>query len=106
MGTQLPGVAVQSTVGSSLTSRVVTPVKLGLPDLIAWGPIEARAATPGLLGNAVCNCCRPVKVGVKELPEELGAAPCLKRSRLVDPKNQTLSFLMGPPMVPPKRLST
>ena len=27
------------------------------------------------------------------------------RSKLVEPKNQTLSFFMGPPIVPPKRLS-
>src|SRR6185437_9489974 len=90
---------------SGETILVAMLPKVGLPAVTAVGPNWARAATAGLLGNAACSCLMPVRVGVVAGVEELGEPAERCRSKLPEPKNQILSFLMGPPMVPPKRLS-
>ena len=68
--------------------------------------MAANAATAELPGNAACNCPKPVVSGVKLPPDEKGAAPMRCRSKFPEPKNQSLFLQIGPPNVPPKRLST
>src|SRR5579863_321080 len=84
----------------------ITPVKLGFPAVTAFGPMVLSTNPIGLPGNAVCNCVTPVGVGTRLGAEELGEPAKRWRSMLLEPKNQILSFLIGPPTLPPKRLST
>src|SRR5450755_4946797 len=60
----------------------------------------------GLEGNAASSWLTPFGVGTR--PPAVDAGEPAKRwcSTFADPKNQILSFLIGPPTVPPKRLST
>src|ERR1700736_6615343 len=81
-------------------------VKVGFPAFTAFGPIVVSIKPIGLLGKAACNCWTPVGVGTSPLAVELGEPAKRCRSKFVEPKNQILSFLTGPPTVPPKRLST
>src|SRR5580692_4824610 len=81
-------------------------VNVGLPVVITLGPMVVSINPIGLLGNAACNCVTPFGVGTIPVPEELGEPAKHWRSRLLEPNNQILSFLMGPPALPPKRLST
>src|SRR6202022_3059933 len=81
-------------------------LNVGFPNLTAAGPNCARAATAGLLGKAACSCWIPAASGVSEADEEKGAPEVRVRCMLVDPKNQTLSRLTGPPMVPPNCFCT
>src|ERR1700686_191930 len=69
------------------------------------GPIAASNGPTGLLGKAAISCWIPVSVGTGP-GEVLGDPAARWRSKLVEPKNQILSFQMGPPSVPPNRLST
>src|SRR2546425_8937665 len=48
----------------------------------------------------------PVGVGSKPGALELGRPPVRCRSMFAEPKNQALSLQIGPPTVPPNRLST
>src|SRR5579862_10022541 len=70
------------------------------------GPIVDSIKPMGLPGKAACSCESPVGVGTMPCPEELGWPAVRWRSMLVEPKNQILFLLIGPPMVPPKRFST
>src|SRR5271167_283973 len=60
----------------------------------------------GLLGNAAASWASPLGVGTSPLAVEAGEPAKRCRSKLAEPKNHILSFLTGPPTVPPKRLST
>src|ERR1700678_2761155 len=95
-------------VGSTwfVTSTFCTLVKVGLPAATALGPIVLSTNPIGLPGKAACNCVTPVGVGTRPGAEELGEPAKRWRSMLLEPKNQILSFLIGPPTLPPKRLST
>src|ERR1700733_1883914 len=83
-----------------------TPVKVGLPAVTAFGPMVLSISPIGLPGKAACSCATPVGVGTRLGAEELGEPAKRWRSMLLEPKNQILSFLIGPPTLPPKRLST
>src|SRR5215469_1168641 len=73
--------------------------------VMAAGPIAASSGPTGLLGKAAISCLIPFGVGTRP-PEVLGAPPVRCRSKLAEPKNQILSFQIGPPIEPPNRLST
>src|SRR5271154_4427128 len=81
-------------------------VKVGFPDVTAFGPIVVSIKPIGLFGKAACNCDTPFAVGTSPPAVEAGDPAKRCRSRFAEPKNQILSFLIGPPTVPPKRLST
>ncbi len=98
--------AVANSIGCPSTSTVVGVPKVRLPILVLAGPIAANALTAGLLGKACCSCWIPLGVGVRKGAEEEGAVPVRVCSKLAEPKNHNLSFSMGPPTVPPHRLST
>src|SRR5579864_7988545 len=77
-----------------------------VPAFTDAGPTDARAPTAELLGNAACNCEIPLGVGVTNGAEDSGCAPVRVCSQFPEPKNHSLSLLIGPPRVPPQRLST
>src|ERR1700690_1238667 len=110
MGTQLgsvgPRLGSQFAPTTSETPMFCRFEYTGLPPLTALGPISFKSAGAGLPGNAVWSCTIPVGVGRTPGAEELGSPPVRCRSKVADPKNQTLSFLIGPPIVPPNLLST
>src|ERR1700733_13879949 len=89
-----------------VTSTFCTFEKVGLPEVIAFGPMVLSISPIGLPGKAACNCVTPVGVGKRLGAEERGEPAKRWRSMLLEPKNQILSFLIGPPTLPPKRLST
>src|SRR5690349_24191734 len=66
-------------------------------------PKAAAAAFPE---NAACNCLSPFAVGVTSDPDDAGAWPIRCASMFVPAKNHSLSRTIGPPTVPPYRLST
>src|ERR1700722_4500616 len=97
--------AVANSIGTPSTSMSVGIPKLRLPVFIVAGPIAASAPTEALFGNAACSSEIPLGVGVTNGADEDGAAPVRRCSKLPEPKNQRRSRLIGPPAVPPHRLS-
>src|ERR1700733_13025017 len=81
-------------------------VNTGLPAATAFGPIVLSIKPMGLLGKAAASCASPLGVGTSPFAVDAGGRAKRCRSKFAEPKNQTLSFLIGPPAVPPKRLST
>src|SRR5580692_7371181 len=97
--------ATANSIGCPSTSTVVGVPNVRLPLAIAVGPMAANALTAGLLGKACCSCWIPFGVGVRKGADEEGAVPVRVCSKLPEPKNHNLSFRIGPPTVPPHRLS-
>src|SRR5215472_1660866 len=93
-------------MGTPLTATVLRLPNETFPLFTAIGPIPFKAATAALPGNAAESWLSPVGVGVKKGADDEGAVPVRVRSMLLDMKNHSLSFSIGPPKVPPKRLST
>src|SRR5690242_2751550 len=89
----------------AVTGVSVDAPATGFPRGMEYGPNCCRNCTPGLFGNAAANCASPSGVGVSVVPLEKGDEPMRIRCRFADPKNHSLSRRIGPPTVPPKRLS-